>query len=176
MFEFWIGLSIAFSIFFITSMVVMMRRRQKANKNVGYVINDTNTPVTVTSATHTAPGGIPQTHYQQGPATHFMHPVGPVTQYTPAGVPMTVYPPPPNYQQSNAYATYPAPISSQMTVQLTTVQVPQSSLNTSSPTVQQRSLNNETTAVSDPSVLPSGEEKRALHQMHSGAVESVSQI
>ncbi|XP_017147539.1 uncharacterized protein LOC108159090 isoform X6 [Drosophila miranda] len=59
MLAFFIALSIACTIFVITSIVVCIRRKQKANRNIGYTINDA--PVVVTSATHTAPGGYPVT-------------------------------------------------------------------------------------------------------------------
>ncbi|BFG03481.1 atrophin-1 [Drosophila madeirensis] len=59
MLAFFIALSIAFTIFVATSVVVCIRRKQKAARNVGYTINDA--PVVVTSATHTAPGGYPVT-------------------------------------------------------------------------------------------------------------------
>ncbi|XP_052839902.1 T-cell surface antigen CD2 isoform X6 [Drosophila gunungcola] len=59
MLGFWIALSIAFIIFIVTSIVVYIRRKQKAARNVGYTISEA--PVVVTSATHTAPGGYPVT-------------------------------------------------------------------------------------------------------------------
>ncbi|XP_039481965.1 splicing factor-like protein 1 isoform X1 [Drosophila santomea] len=92
MWEFWVGLSIAFTIFFVTSILVCIRRKQKAARNVGYTISDTAAPVVVTSATHTAPGGYP------------------VTQL-----------PPPVYPAGNAYVTstsYPAQTTSNVTVQM----------------------------------------------------------
>eukprot|EP00099_Drosophila_melanogaster_P005431 NP_001246286.1 uncharacterized protein Dmel_CG17574, isoform G [Drosophila melanogaster] len=92
MWAFWVGLSIAFAIFFITSFVVCIRRRQKAARNVGYTISEGVAPVVVTSATHTAPGGYP------------------VTQL-----------PPPGYPSSNAYVTatsYPVQTTGNVTVQM----------------------------------------------------------
>ncbi|XP_022220247.1 uncharacterized protein LOC111072589 isoform X9 [Drosophila obscura] len=59
MLAFFIALSIACTVFVVTSVVVCIRRKQKAARNVGYTISDA--PVVVTSATHTAPGGYPVT-------------------------------------------------------------------------------------------------------------------
>ncbi|XP_017027785.1 annexin A11 isoform X2 [Drosophila kikkawai] len=85
-----IWLSILFSVFFITTIVVCIRRKQKAAQNVGYTISE-SAPVVVTSATHTAPGGYP------------------VTQL-----------PPPGYPAGNAYAPapYPAQTTGNVTVQM----------------------------------------------------------
>ncbi|XP_016957683.1 MAGE-like protein 2 isoform X1 [Drosophila biarmipes] len=92
MWAFWVGLSLAFTIFFITSIMVCIRRKQKAARNVGYTISEGGAPVVVTSATHTAPGGYP------------------VTQL-----------PPPGYPASNAYVApvaYPAQPTGNVTVQM----------------------------------------------------------
>ncbi|XP_052839900.1 atrophin-1 isoform X4 [Drosophila gunungcola] len=90
MLGFWIALSIAFIIFIVTSIVVYIRRKQKAARNVGYTISEGGAPVVVTSATHTAPGGYP------------------VTQM-----------PPPGYPAGNAYgAPYPAQTTGNVTVQM----------------------------------------------------------
>ncbi|XP_016986166.1 protein shisa-5 isoform X3 [Drosophila rhopaloa] len=92
MLGFWIALSIAFTIFIVTSIVVCIRRRQKAARNVGYTISEGRAPVVVTSATHTAPGGYP------------------VTQL-----------PPPGYPAGNVYvapASYPAQTTGNVTVQM----------------------------------------------------------
>ncbi|XP_026842057.1 uncharacterized protein LOC6592360 isoform X3 [Drosophila persimilis] len=84
-----IGLSIGFAIFTVTTAVVLIRRKQKAARNVGYTISEC-APVVVTSATHTAPGGYP------------------VTQL-----------PPPGYPAGNAYAApYPAQTTGNVTVQM----------------------------------------------------------
>ncbi|XP_020802328.1 metacaspase-1 isoform X3 [Drosophila serrata] len=91
MWEFFVALSIAFTIFIVTSIVVCIRRKQKAARNVGYTISEGGAPVVVTSATHTAPGGYP------------------VTQL-----------PPPGYPAGNAYApaSYPAQTTGNVTVQM----------------------------------------------------------
>ncbi|XP_017027790.1 annexin A11 isoform X7 [Drosophila kikkawai] len=91
MWAFFVGLIIAFTIFIVTSIVVCIRRKQKAARNVGYTISEGGAPVVVTSATHTAPGGYP------------------VTQL-----------PPPGYPAGNAYAPapYPAQTTGNVTVQM----------------------------------------------------------
>ncbi|KAM8714429.1 hypothetical protein ACLKA7_014542 [Drosophila subpalustris] len=158
-----IGLSIGLTIFTVTSAVVIIRRRQKAKQNVGYIINDNGTRVV-------APVGIPQTHYQRPglPVTHYSQPGVPITHYTPEGVPVIHYPPP-SYQPP---PFYPHSTSSQVTVQLTATP----SAVTSNPSTQQRVINNENAPVSDASILPSTDEKRPMQQAHEGAVETVSHI
>ncbi|XP_017087865.2 splicing factor, proline- and glutamine-rich isoform X5 [Drosophila bipectinata] len=99
MWEFFVAFSIAFTIFVITSIVVCIRRKQKAARNVGYTISESGAPVVVTSATHTAPGGYP------------------VTQL-----------PPPGYPAGNSYSTmtaYPAQTTSNVTVQMPMPHLPQ---------------------------------------------------
>ncbi|XP_020802333.1 metacaspase-1 isoform X8 [Drosophila serrata] len=89
MWEFFVALSIAFTIFIVTSIVVCIRRKQKAARNVGYTISEA--PVVVTSATHTAPGGYP------------------VTQLPPPGYPAG---------NAYAPASYPAQTTGNVTVQM----------------------------------------------------------
>ncbi|XP_030380905.1 uncharacterized protein LOC115628810 isoform X2 [Scaptodrosophila lebanonensis] len=83
-----IALSIALTIFVITSIVVCIKRKQKARRNVGYTISEGNAPVVVTSATHTAPSGY-------------------VTQL-----------PPPGYQANVYAAPYPVQTTGNVTVQM----------------------------------------------------------
>ncbi|KPU76171.1 uncharacterized protein Dana_GF12001, isoform E [Drosophila ananassae] len=92
MWEFFVAFSIAFTIFVVTSIVVCIRRKQKAARNVGYTISESGAPVVVTSATHAAPGGYP------------------VTQL-----------PPPGYPAPNSYTTvaaYPAQTAGNVSVQM----------------------------------------------------------
>ncbi|KAL7737695.1 hypothetical protein ACLKA6_006093 [Drosophila palustris] len=133
----------------------MIRRRQKANQNVGYIINDNGTGVV-------ASVGIPQTHYQRPglPVTHYAQTGVPITHYTPEGVPLSAAP------------FYPHSTSSQVTVQLTATP----SAFTPNPSTQQRVINNENAPVADTSILPSTDEKRPMQQAHEGAVEIVSHI
>lgn len=164
MLAFIISISIAFSIFCVISSVVILRRRQRANQNVGYIINDGGTRVM-------APGAISQTHYQQGcvPVTHYTQGGVPVTQYTQQGVPVIRYPPP-AYQPNG----YPYPTSTQLSVQLTA----SPGSYTPNPPMQQRVINdgNANGAAAAVSVLPDSDEKKPIQQTHLGAVETVSQI
>ncbi|XP_034479628.1 MAGE-like protein 2 [Drosophila innubila] len=172
MIGFIIGISIGFTIFFVISAVVVMKRRRMGNQNVGYIINDSGTRVV-------APVGIPQTHYQRPgvPVTHYTPAGVPVTHYTQAGVPVTHYTqggvpvvqyPPPSYQPN----VYPHPTSSQVTVQLTATP---STYSPNQPP-QQRVLSNGNTPGAEISALPSNDEKKNMQQTHEGAVETVSQI
>ncbi|KAL7737676.1 hypothetical protein ACLKA6_006076 [Drosophila palustris] len=60
-----IGLSLGFMLFVLITTVVCLRRRADRSNNVGYILNE-QTPVVVTSATHTAPGGYPVTTVPAG--------------------------------------------------------------------------------------------------------------
>ncbi|XP_005180278.1 protein shisa-5 isoform X10 [Musca domestica] len=66
MIAFLIGFGIAFSIFVITSTVVLIRRRNQNKRHPGQVLG---APIVVTSATHTAPGGYPVSQMPVGATT-----------------------------------------------------------------------------------------------------------
>ncbi|XP_068145201.1 uncharacterized protein [Drosophila tropicalis] len=137
---FFIALIIAFCIFIITSIVVCIRRKQKAARNVGYTIREA--PVVVTSATHTAPGGYP------------------VTQLPPPGYP----PNPPNVYSP---APYPAQTTGNVTVQMPMPQpgMPTHGVTPYPPMPQPGSMNppsyDMAVASPGPSVIPSSYEKQA---------------
>ncbi|KRF97541.1 uncharacterized protein Dwil_GK20881, isoform B [Drosophila willistoni] len=139
---FYIALIIAFSIFIITSIVVCIRRKQKAARNVGYTIREGSAPVVVTSATHTAPGGYP------------------VTQLPPPGYP----PNPPNVYSP---APYPAQTTGNVTVQMPMPQpgMPTHGVTPYPPMPQPGSMNppsyDMAVANPGPSVIPSSYEKQA---------------
>ncbi|XP_017054235.1 uncharacterized protein LOC108096838 isoform X4 [Drosophila ficusphila] len=158
---FWIGLSIAFSIFIITSIVVCIRRRQKAARNVGYTISEGGAPVVVTSATHTAPGGYPVTQlpppgYPVGnayaaPAPYLGQTNGSVTVQMP--MPM----PPQNQQQM------PMPMAGMQTHGVAYPPYPgQGAANMDPPTYDVAMAN------PGPSVMPAGYEKQAPYNPHFG--------
>ncbi|XP_023303439.2 protein transport protein SEC31 isoform X8 [Lucilia cuprina] len=81
---FFIGLSIACSIFVITSAVVLIRRRKRNTRYPGEVIA---APVVVTSATHTAPGGYPVTQMPVGATTTAYQTQAYAAPYPPQGAP-----------------------------------------------------------------------------------------
>ncbi|XP_023174104.2 uncharacterized protein LOC111601628 [Drosophila hydei] len=146
-----ITLSILTSIFFIVSIIVIIRRQQKAKEGIGYVINEA-------PAGRIPPGGVATTHGQ--------------------AVVAPVYYAPPSYQ-SHGYPTtyvYPTHAVSQIQVQVQGMPAPLNGMPPNYPPMQQRAANEANMANAELNILPASLEKSSPHQTHQGAVETVSQI